>query len=127
MRFLKYLMLSAMVTLLIPASGFARVKDQGTMRLAEPAKIGSTELQPGTYKVEWSGSGPMVQVNIMHHKDTVATTTGELKTNDNQVSQDAIVLKPATGNSSVKQIAEIDFSKHKEALVIVPSDMSGGR
>jgi hypothetical protein len=118
MKYLKYLMLSAMFTLLIPASGFARTKDQGTMTLAEPAKIGSAELQPGTYKVEWNGTGPTVHVNIMQHRNTVATATGMLTTNDKAVSQDAVVLEPATNNSSTKQIAEIDFAKHKEALVI---------
>ena len=128
MRFLNYLMLLALVTLLIPASGFARNKDQGTMKLEESAKVGSTELQPGTYKVEWNGTGPNVQVNILQHKNTVATTSGELKTNDHAVSQDAVVLRPASDNSSQKQVAEIDFSKHKEALVLNPSNgMNGGQ
>lgn len=121
MKFWKCLMLPTMFTLLIPASGFAREKDQGTMRLMEPAKVGSTELQPGTYKVEWNGSGPTVQVTILQHKNAVATTTAELKTNDNQASQDAVVLKP-TANSSERQIAEIDFSKHKDVLIITPSN-----
>lgn len=118
MKYLKYLMLSTMFTLLLPASGFARTKEQGTMTLAEPAKIGSAELQPGTYKVEWNGSGPTVHVNIMQHKNTVATAVGKLETNDKEVSQDAVVLEPATDKSSTKQIAEIDFARHKEALIL---------
>jgi hypothetical protein len=124
MRFMKYLMLSAMFTLLIPASSFARTKDRGSMQLTEPAEIGSTLLQPGTYQVEWSGTGPTVHVNIMKHKNTVATTTAELKTNDEAASQDAVVLKPAANNSSEEQIVEIDFGNHKEALVLQPSHMN---
>jgi hypothetical protein len=118
MRYPKYLMLLCMFTFLLPGVGFARAKNQGTMKLMEPARVGSTQLQPGTYKVEWNGTGPNVQVNIMRHKNTVATTNAELKTNDRAASQDAVVVTPASDNSSVKQIAEIDFASHKEALVI---------
>lgn len=120
----KYLMLLSMFTFLLPGMGFAREKNQGTMQLMEPARIGSTELQPGTYKVEWNGTGPKVQVSVMQHKNTVATTTATLKTNDAAATLDAVVLKPAPGNSSVRQIAEIDFGSHKEALVITPSGKS---
>ncbi|HYA23998.1 MAG TPA: hypothetical protein VEF05_07545 [Terriglobales bacterium] len=121
MRYSKYLTLLCMFTFLLPGMGLARTRNQGTMKLMEPARIGSTELQPGTYQVEWNGAGPQVEVNVMHHKNTVATTTGTLKTNDPAATQDAVVLQPAAGNSSVMQIAEIDFGSHKEALVITPS------
>jgi hypothetical protein len=123
MRFPKYLMLLATFTLLLPASGFARSKNRGTMTLMEPAKIGSTELQPGTYKVEWHGSGPAVQVNITQDKKTVAATTAKLKTNDAAASQDAVVLQPMPNSNSAKQIAEIDFGSLKEALVITANQM----
>lgn len=118
MRFLNYLVVSTLFTLLIPASGFARSNNRGTMNLDQPAMVGSTQLQPGSYKVEWNGTGPNVHVNIMQHNNTVASTTGELKTNDQAASQDAVVLRPAPDNSSQKEVAEIDFSKHKEALVL---------
>lgn len=127
MNLVKYLMLLALFTILIPASSFARTKDRGTMQLMEPAEIGSTQLQPGTYQVEWNGTGPTVHVNIMQHKNTVAATTGELKTNDKAASQDAVVLKPAGNSSSEKQIAEIDFGNRKEALVLYSSNMNQGQ
>jgi len=123
MRYMKHLMLLCMFTLLLPGIGFARAKNQGTMRLTEPARIGSTDLQPGTYKVEWNGTGPNVQVNIMRHNDTLATTTGELKTNP-AATQDAVVLQPASDNSSVKQVSEIDFGSRKEALILTPGAMN---
>jgi hypothetical protein len=125
MKFVKLLMLSSMFTLLIPASGFARAKNEGTMNLTEPATIGSSQLKPGTYKVQWDGSGSSVHINIIQHKNTVATTTGQVKTNDNAVSDDAVVLAPAANSSSGKQIAEIDFAKHKEALVINAASNGG--
>jgi len=125
MKYPKYLTLLALCTLLLPASVFAKSKNQGTMKLEEPAKIGSTELQPGNYKVAWEGNGQNVQVNIMQHNNTVASVNGQLKTNDAAASQDAVVLKPTNGGE--KQVSEIDFGKHREALVISPRNMNGGQ
>jgi hypothetical protein len=42
----------------------------------------------------------------------VATVPGTLKTNDSQVTQDAILT-----DSSNKTLSEIDFGRDKEALV----------
>jgi hypothetical protein len=125
MNFVKYLMLSAAFTLLLSAIGFAQTTDHGTLQLDQAAEIGSTQLQPGTYKVEWNGTGSDVQVNILKHNKTVVSTTAQLKTNDKAASQDAVVMAPAANNSSEKQIAEIDFSKHKEALIFNSNGANG--
>ncbi|HZP62440.1 MAG TPA: hypothetical protein VFB28_03415 [Terriglobales bacterium] len=125
MKYPKYLMIIGLFALLLPASVFAKTKKEGTMKLEEPAKIGSTLLQPGTYDVAWEGSGQNVRVNIMRHNNTVASASGELKTNDAAASQDAVVLKPTSDGQ--KQVSEIDFGKHQEAVVISPNDMNGGQ
>jgi hypothetical protein len=121
MMYPKYLMLLAAFFLLLPLSAFAPAKDQGTFRLFEPAKIGSTQLQPGKYKVEWTGTDPKVRVTFLQGKKTVAVGTATLETEDRAASQDAVVLKPASNNSSEKQIIEIDFGSRREALVILPT------
>jgi len=125
MNSVKYLMLTAAFTLLLPGIGFAKTPDRGTLRLDQPAEIGSTQLQAGTYQVEWNGTGPDVHVNIMQHNKTVASTTAQLKMNDKAASQDAVVTAPVPNNSSEKQIAEIDFSKHKEALIFNSNSANG--
>jgi len=117
MNSVKYLMLSAVFTLLLPGVSFAKTADHGTMRLDQAVEVGSTQLQPGTYKVEWNGTGTDVHVSIMQHNQTLVTTTAQLKTNDKAASQDAVVTAPVPNNSSEKQISEIDFSKHKDALI----------
>lgn len=122
MKYMKYLMLLGMFSF-FSVTGFARARNEGSFTLQEPASIGSTQLQPGTYKAEWNGTGSTVEVNIVQHKNTVATTSAQLKTNDGAVSQDAVVVKPAN-DSSKKQIAEIDFGSHKEALVITPNQVT---
>ncbi len=125
MKYPKYLMLLSLFALLLPSTLFAKSKKEGTMSLDEPAKVGSTQLQPGTYDVAWEGTGQNVRVNIMRHNNTVASTSGELKTNDAAAAQDAVVLKRTSDGQ--KQVSEIDFGKHHEALVINPSDMNGGQ
>jgi len=113
----------AIVTL-FTLSAFARQKNEGTITLSDPATFGSTRLAPGTYKVEWSGTGSTVEVTVLQNKKTVATATAELKTNDPQVNSDAVVLR-TNDNSSAKQIAEIDFGKQKEALVLAAGPTTG--
>jgi hypothetical protein len=125
MNYVKYLMLSAAFTLLIPDVSFAKSQDHGTMLLIQQAEIGSTQLQPGTYKVEWNGTGPDVHVNIMQHNKTVVSTTAQLKTNDKAASQNAVVIAPAANNGSKQQIAEIDFGKHNEALIFISNVANG--
>src|SRR5579862_5884490 len=125
MNSVKYLMLSAVFTLLLPGVSFAKTPDHGTMRIDQAVEIGSTQLQPGTYKVEWNGTGPDVHVTIMQHNQTLVSTTAQLKTNDNAASQDAVITMPAPNNNSEKEISEIDFSKHKEALIFNSNGVNG--
>jgi hypothetical protein len=126
MKLAKSLTLLAVLSVLIPAASFARDKNQGKMVLDEPAQIGSTQLKPGTYNIEWQGSGPAVNVEVTQRNKTLATVPGQLKTNDAEASQDAVVLAPSATNSSQKQVVEIDFGSRKEALVINPGAMNAG-
>jgi len=126
MKYSKYVL--SFVTafaLLLPVYGFAATKTSGNMKLTEPAKIGNTELQPGVYKVEWSGSGENVNITILQHKNAVAEVQGQLKSGDSPL--DAVVLKPAADNSSVREITEIEFGHHKEALEITPTQGQSGQ
>jgi hypothetical protein len=78
-------------------------------------QIGNTKLKPGNYKVEWQGTGPAVQVSFEQNGKNVITVPGTLKTNDDRVTQDAIVTE-ATG-ARTPTLKEIDLGHQKEALV----------
>jgi hypothetical protein len=78
-------------------------------------QIGTTELTPGDYKVEWQGTGPAVKVSFRRNGKTVVTVPGTLKTNDGRVTRDAIETE-ATGRGT-STLKEIDFGHQKEALV----------
>jgi hypothetical protein len=80
-------------------------------------------LEPGTYKVEWNGAGPTVQINILQGNKTVATTSGRIVELQRPSSYDDVVLKPVA-NGNVKTIDEIDFNNRKEGLRLTPNMVS---
>ena len=96
-------------------SAYAASKNAHSVEISNAVQIGGTKLKPGDYKVEWQGTGPAVQVSFQQNGKTVATAPGTLKTNDDQVTQDAIVIE-ATG-AGTSTLKEIDFRHLKQALV----------
>jgi hypothetical protein len=114
MPFLKYLaLLSVLAVFTLPA--FARDKNQHSISIADSVKVGSAWLKPGTYKVEWQGTGPAVQVTFQQDGKTVVTAPATLQTNDKQVMQDDVVIDRTSGHTYA--LEELDFSHQKEALI----------
>ena len=124
MRSAKYLFLLAGIAMLLPLGAFAKDANEGKFTISEPVQVGSTQLKPGDYKVQWDGSGDAVNVKIMQGKKTVATTSAKLVNRDQEAPYNAVILKDATGG---KAINEIDFGKRKEALVLTDTQMSSGQ
>jgi hypothetical protein len=96
-------------------NAYAARDNARSVEILDAVQIGTTELKPGNYKVEWQGTGPAVEVSFRRNGKTVVTVPGTFKTNDDQVTQDAIGTEATgTGTSTLK---EIDFGHQKEALV----------
>jgi len=126
MRAAKYLFLLAGIALLLPLSAMAKDNsNSGKFTVSENVKVGSTQLKPGDYKVEWDGSGDSVQLKIMQGKNTVATAPAKLVSHDTPAPYNAVILNDATGGG--KAISEIDFGKRKEALVLSDGQMGAGQ
>lgn len=122
---MKALKLSSMLfasCVLLACSAFAVNVNKKTMHLYEKAKVHGTLLEPGDYKVEWSGSGPNVQLKILQGKDTVATVPARVVAENTSHDHDGYVLKPA--KSGGKSIEEIFFSGKKYDLKLQPSGKS---
>jgi len=96
-------------------SAYAARNNAHSVDISDAVQIGGTKLNPGNYKVEWQGTGPAVQVSFQQNGKTVVTVPGTLKTNDDQVIQDAIMTE-ATG-AGMSTLKEIDFRHLKQALV----------
>jgi len=121
MKLLKYTALLSTLALVFAVSAFARDKNQYSVKIPDSVQVGGTQLQPGSYKVEWNGTGPEVQVNFVRDGKTIATAPGTLKTNDSRVIQDDIVTDATS--ASTKRLEEIDFAHNKESLVFEHSGM----
>jgi hypothetical protein len=113
-KYLQYLAVLSTLALLFPVGALAR-NDAHSVQIFDVVQIGSTQLKPGNYKVEWRGTGPAVQVSFHQNGKTVVTVPATLKTNDGQVTQDAIMIEATSAETS--ELKEIDFGRQKEALV----------
>jgi len=118
MRHVRYFALLSVFAVLSPLGAFARDKNQRSVDIPDAVQVGGTQLQAGHYKLQIQGTGPDVQVTFLQYGKTVVTVPGKLKTNDDQVTQDAILT-----DSAKKTLDEIDFRRDKESLVFQQSGM----
>lgn len=93
------------VALLCSTSVFAREANKGTLRLDNKVTVDGTPLNPGNYKVEWNGSGPVVQVTLSQGKDTVATFPAHLA--QQTLANDADAYGSATEPDGSKSLTAI--------------------
>jgi len=110
----QYLAVLSTLVLIFTIGALAR-DNAHSVEIFDVVRVGGTQLKPGQYKVEWQGNGPVVQVSFRQNGNTVVTVPGTLKTNDGQVTQDAIQTEATGGNTST--LKEIDFGHQKEAIV----------
>jgi hypothetical protein len=59
--------------LLCSAGLFAAENNKGSLHLDDKVTVDGTPVNPGDYRVEWTGSGPDVQVTLLKGKQTVAS------------------------------------------------------
>src|SRR5262249_14640274 len=120
MRFIKYLLLLSVLAV-FTIFAYARDKNQRSVNFPDSVKVGSTQLKPGAYKVEWQGTGPGVEVTSQQNGRTVATAPAPLRTNDQQVIQDDVIYEKTTANTN--SLKELDFNHQKEALIFSQSGL----
>ena len=118
MKYVRYVALLAALAVLTPLGALARDKNQRSVDIPDAVQVGGKQLEAGHYKLQIEGAGPDVQVSFLQNGKTVATVPGKLKTNDNEVTQDAIVT-----DSANKTLDEIQFRRDKESLVFQQSGM----
>lgn len=121
MKHLNLLALLSTITLLFPLSALARDKNQHSVKIGDTVRVGSTQLKAGSYKIEWEGIGPTVQVRFLKDGKTLATAPATLQTNDKQVTQNDVVVDRTSADTNA--LEEIDFSHQREALVFARGGM----
>jgi hypothetical protein len=116
MRLVKLLPLVAAAALLFSMQAFAKdTANTGKFELTQSVQIGSTQLRPGQYEAQWTGPKDSLKISILQHGKTVATAQGQLKTLPRAADHDAVTVHTTSENT--RQVDEIDFSKHSEALL----------
>lgn len=115
MRAMQYIATIAAVAMMLSLGAFARDVNSGNFDLDQTTKVGSTVLQPGRYKAEWTGSQKALNISIVKNGKTVATTGGTLKELPTKASYSAVTVKTLPDKST--RIDEIDFGNRTEALV----------
>jgi len=108
--------LLAPIALFLGLGAFAKNVNSGSFDLEQPAKVGSTVLQPGHYKAEWTGPESAVKVSILQNGKTVATAEGSIKELPSKAQQDSVTIKTLPDNSSL--VDEIDFNNRTQALLL---------
>jgi hypothetical protein len=81
--------------------------NKGTLNLSEKMNVEGKSLDPGTYKVEWNGTGPTVQVSLLEGKQTVATFPAQLTEQSNK-----------NADNAYGSVAEPDGSRSLTAIYI---------
>ena len=96
------------------AASSALAADKGSLTVFDPVTVGSQQLQPGSYKLQWEGKGPDVQLNILKGKSVVVTTPARLVERERPATNDATVTKTAANGGLT--IDQIQFQGKKYAL-----------
>lgn len=90
--------------LLLAVSAVAGTDNKGTLRLFDNVSVQGKQLSPGTYKIEWNGEGPEVQVNILDGKNTVATVPARVVPVPKKNDQDGYTADNDNGNRTLKEL-----------------------
>lgn len=116
MRIARFSALLCAFALVLSAGAFAKAKNEGSFDLTQPAIVGSTQLQPGHYKAEWHDTNGTVNVDILQHGKTVASTKAELKELTTPSTFSAVTLKTTPNHRN--RVEEIQFNNRRDALVL---------
>jgi hypothetical protein len=114
MKSLAYLASFAILAVVLSASSFAKDSHSGSFTLPDTARVGSIDLAPGSYKVEWNGPANDLKINILQAGKTVATAQGHIENLPQRAPYGAVTLKTLDNNTKV--VDEIEFDHRNEAL-----------
>ncbi len=103
--------------LLLASSAFA-AKDANKTKLDlnQTVSVAGQTLTPGTYTVEWDGTGPNVQVKLTQHNKTIATFPAAVQEQGTQNPANA--YGSSTDANGTKQLTAIYPGGKREVLQI---------
>ncbi len=116
MKVTKLFTLLAGTSLLFSASAFAGNGGKKSLHIDTNVTVEGKPLPAGDYKVEWSGTGPDVKVNILKGKETVASVSAHAVSLPAPNKQDGYSATAAKDGS--RSLTTLFFSGEKYDLEI---------
>ena len=114
MKLSKVSMLLIGSALVFSSGAFAGDANKGKLHLQDKTIVDGKPLNPGNYTVEWTGTGPTVQVTLLQGKQTVATFPAHITEQPTPDHDNAYGSAPEADGSS--RLTAIYFSGKRTAL-----------
>ncbi len=111
----KYTAAFLLAASLLSASAFAKDKTGAKFTLLYKSQVGATELTPGSYKLQWEGTGDSVQIKVLQDGKIVATAPAKL-VQDAKPAAETMVTYRTDGDKVT--VEAIDLSNVGQSLVI---------
>jgi hypothetical protein len=105
----------ATLALALTSSAFAASDShKSSLEISTATQVNGTTLPAGEYTAQWEGSGPTVQVNILHGKKVVATAPAQVISLDSKANDThAEVLN---GTKGERELKALQFAGKKVSL-----------
>jgi len=116
---------SIILLAVVLAAGIAVAEtSKGSLELQQSTNIAGKPLAPGSYKLQWEGTGDQVELTIYQGKKAVASTSAKMVKVDRPASSDSsVITKNDDGSVS---LTEIRFHGRKYALQLAGEGGSAG-
>lgn len=118
MKLIRYTSILSVVLSLLTLVAAADSSRREKVTFSDHVMVSGTQLKPGAYVVQWSGSGPGVQIKFLRHGKEVISVIGNVVEQKNL--HDSVTTEAGANDSRV--LTEIDFSD--ATLVLTPGETS---
>lgn len=98
-------LLSLLLLLALPMASFGATQHKD-VTLTENTRVGNVELQPGIYKIVWSGTGSNIEVDFWKDRKVVATANATVANGPSEFDS-AVQIREVSSGSAI--LEEIDF------------------
>jgi hypothetical protein len=108
--------------LVFSSGAFAGDANKGKLHLQGKTIVDGKPLNPGNYTVEWTGTGPTVEVTLLQGKQTVATFPAHIDEQSKPNHDDAYGSAPESDGS--RRLTVIYISGKRTALELEQNQAS---
>lgn len=109
------LALSVVALLLFSVSGWASDKMSAKIQISQTLHVGSTQLDPGEYKMTWTQSGSNAEVTFSQGKKVIATVLAQVTQERSGYRGPALVINSDSNTLEGVGLPEVSLSFTSES------------